>query len=122
MEQFELLVRSYLDRILDREVLHNFALAHIDDEYLPEFQRPLEDLHLLFLPDLRSDSETFPERPHIRYLVDMLEELKKEVEEHGVEAIRLRELTRMAKEPESKVENRARHRDQYRKPPEANEQ
>lgn len=118
MEQFELLVRSYLDRILDREVLHNFALAHIDDEYLPEFQRPLEDLHLMFLPDLRADSETFPERPHIRYLLDLLEEHKKEVEEQGVEAIRLRELTRMAKEPDSKVEGRARHRDQYRRPPE----
>jgi hypothetical protein len=121
MEQFELLVRSYLDRIIDRDVLHNFALAHIDDEYLPEFQRPLEDLHLLFLPDLRSDSETFPERQHIRYLLDLLEELRKEIAEKGLDAIRLRELTRMAKEPESKVENRARHREQYRKPPDVRE-
>ena len=41
VNQFELLVRSYLDGILDWETMHNFALAHIDDEYEPEFQRPV---------------------------------------------------------------------------------
>src|SRR5947209_2019571 len=72
-EQFELLVRSYLDNIVDWEVVHNFAMAHIDDPYLPEFQRPMEDLHMMFLPAVRHDAESVHDKPQIRYLLDLLE-------------------------------------------------
>lgn len=114
--QFELLVRSYLDKLVEREVVHQFAMAHIDDEYLPEFQRPVEDLHLMFLPSVRHDAETFQERPQIKYLLDVLDLLKSDVAHFGADIVRQREIDRMAGEEPSKhafrAEYRARHRRQ----------
>jgi hypothetical protein len=114
-EQFELLVRSYLDNIVEWEVVHNFAVAHIDDVYLPEFQRPMEDLHLMFLPAVRNDSESVHEKPQIRYLLDVLELLKSDVEQYGLETIREREMQVMAGEEPSKYENRREFRNRHRK-------
>lgn len=113
--QFELLVRSYLDKLVDREVVHTFALAHIDDEYLPEFQRPMEDLHLMFLPPLRHDAETFQERPQIKYLLDVLDLLKTDVAQFGADTIRQREIDRMAAEDPNKHAFRAEHRERHRR-------
>jgi hypothetical protein len=114
-EQFELLVRSYLDNIVEWEVVHNFAVAHIDDVYLPEFQRPMEDLHLMFLPAVRNDAESVYEKPQIRYLLDVLELLKSDVEQYGLENIREREMQVMAGEEPSKYENRREFRNRHRK-------
>ncbi|MCU1306777.1 MAG: hypothetical protein JWN45_1472 [Acidobacteriaceae bacterium] len=114
-EQFELLVRSYLDNIVEWEVVHNFAAAHIDDVYLPEFQRPMEDLHLMFLPAVRNDAESVHEKPQIRYLLDVLELLKSDVEQYGLETIREREMQVMAGEEPSKYENRREFRNRHRK-------
>jgi hypothetical protein len=114
-EQFELLVRSYLDNIVEWEVVHNFAVAHIDDVYLPEFQRPMEDLHLMFLPAVRNDAESVHEKPQIRYLLDVLELLKSDVEQYGLETIREREMQVMAGEEPSKYENRREFRNRHRK-------
>ncbi len=115
--QFELLIRSYLDKIVDREVVHQFAMAHIDDEYLPEFQRPVEDLHLMFLPRVRHDAESFQERPQIKYLLDLLDLLKSDVAQFGADQIRQREIYRMAGEDPSKHTFRAEHRDRHRRQP-----
>ena len=82
-DHFELFVRSYMDNIVDWEVVHNFAMAHIDDPYLPEFQRPMEDLHMMFLPEVRFDAESVHEKPQIRYLLDLLDSLKEDVEKLG---------------------------------------
>jgi hypothetical protein len=114
-EQFELLVRSYLDNIVEWEVVHNFAMAHIDDVYLPEFQRPMEDLHLMFLPAVRNDAESVHEKPQIRYLLDVLELLKSDVEQYGLETIREREMQVMAGEEPSKHENRREFRNRHRR-------
>ena len=113
--QFELLVRSYLDKLVDREVVHAFAMAHIDDEYLPEFQRPVEDLHLMFLPQVRNDAESFQERPQINYLLEVLDLLKSEVAQFGADMIRQREIDRMASEDPSKHAFRAEYRGQHRR-------
>jgi hypothetical protein len=113
--RFELLVRSYLDNIVDWEVVHNFAMAHIDDMYEPEFQRPIEDLHLMFLPPFRHDAESAHERPQIRYLLDVLDALKEDVEQLGTEQVRQRELDRMNSEDPSKHFYRAQHRDRHRR-------
>lgn len=114
-EQFELLVRSYLDNIVDWEVVHNFAMAHIDDPYLPEFQRPMEDLHMMFLPKVRHDAESVHEKPQIRYLLDLVEMLKDDVVKMGPDAVRSREMELMAKEPESKLASRKQFRDRHRR-------
>jgi hypothetical protein len=113
-EQFELLVRSYIDNLVDWDVVHNFAMAHIDDVHLPEFQRPMEDLHLMFLPEVRHDAESVHERPQIRFLLDLLDLLKSEVEQYGVETIRDREMQVMAGEDPSKHEHRREFRDRHR--------
>ena len=113
-EQFELLVRSYIDNLIDWDVVHNFAMAHIDDVYLPEFQRPMEDLHLMFLPAVRHDAESVHERPQIRFLLDLLDLLKSEVEQYGVETIRDREMQVMAGEDPSKYEHRREFRERHR--------
>src|SRR5438270_8910438 len=110
--QFELLVRSYLDKLVEWEVVHQFAMAHIDDEYLPEFQRPVEDLHLMFLPQVRTDAESFQERPQINYLLDVLDLLKSDVAQFGAEVVRQREIDRMASEDPSKHSFRAEYREQ----------
>src|SRR5438270_10256610 len=114
-EQFELLVRSYLDNIVDWDVVHNFAMAHIDDPYLPEFQRPMEDLHMMFLPEVRHDAESVHEKPQIRYLLDLLELLKSDVEKLGPDAVRSREMLLMAGEPESKHTSRREFRNRHRR-------
>ena len=114
-DQFVLLVRSYLDNIVDWDVVHNFAMAHIDDPYLPEFQRPMEDLHMMFLPEIRHDAESVTEKPQIRYLLDLLEMLKADVEQLGPEAVRSREMDLMSKEPESKLASRKEFRDRHRR-------
>jgi hypothetical protein len=115
IERFELLVRSYLDKLVDWEVVHNFAMAHIDDEYLPEFQRPVEDLHLMFLPRFRHDAESYMENTQIRYLLGLLELLKADVEELGAEAVRDRELLRIAGEDPTKHSAREEHRRRHRR-------
>ena len=117
--KFELLVRSYLDRIVDWEVLHQFAIAHIDDHYRAEFQRPVEDLHLMFLPEYRHDAESAHERPQIKYLLEVWELLKQDVAKMGAEQVRQRELQRMASEPSSKHFYRNEHRERHRKRPPA---
>ena len=114
-DRFELLVRSYLDNIVDWEVVHNFAMAHIDDPYLPEFQRPMEDLHMMFLPEVRFDAESVHEKPQIRYLLDLLDLLKEDVEKLGPDAVRNREMQLMAGEPESKLASRKEFRDRHRR-------
>jgi hypothetical protein len=116
IDRFELLVRSYLDNLVEWEVVHNFAMAHIDDMYEPEFQRPVEDLHLMFLPRYRHDAESAHERMQIRYLLDVLELLKQDVHELGVESVRQRELERMHSEDPSKHFYRTQHRDRHRRP------
>jgi len=113
--QFELLVRSYLDKLVEWDVVHQFAMAHIDDEYLPEFQRPVEDLHLMFLPPVRHDAETFQERPQIKYLLDVLDLLKSDVAQFGADTVRQREIDRMAGEDPSKHAFRAQYRDRHRR-------
>jgi hypothetical protein len=120
IDRFELLVRSYLDKLVDWEVVHNFAMAHIDDEYQPEFQRPIEDLHLMFLPRFRSDAESYVERTQINYLLALLELLKADVAQLGVDAVRDRELARIASEDPNKHSARAEHRNRHRRGPEAN--
>jgi hypothetical protein len=114
-DRFELLVRSYLDNIVDWEVVHNFAMAHIDDPYLPEFQRPMEDLHMMFLPEVRFDAESVHEKPQIRYLLDLLDSLKEDIEKMGPDAVRNREMQLMAGEPESKLASRKEFRDRHRR-------
>ena len=118
VEKFELLLRSYLDNLVEWEVLHNFAMAHFDDEYLPEWQRPVEDLHLMFFPEVRHDAESYPERGQIKYLLDVWELLKHDAQKLGVEAVRQRELERMASEPASKHVNRFEYRERFRRRPE----
>lgn len=113
--QFELLVRSYLDKLIEREVVHAFAMAHIDDQYLPEFQRPVEDLHLMFLPQVRHDAESFQEHPQIKYLLDVLDLLKTDVAQFGADTVRQRELDRMASEDPGKHAFRAEYRERYRR-------
>ena len=115
--RFELLVRSYLDKLVDWEVVHNFAMAHIDDEYQPEFQRPIEDLHLMFLPRFRADAESYIEAAQIRYLLELLEMLKADVEQFGVETVRERELKKIASEDPTKHSARAEHRNRHRREP-----
>ena len=115
IERFELLVRSYLDKLVDWEVVHNFAMAHIDDEYQPEFQRPIEDLHLMFLPRFRADAESYVERTQIKYLLDLLEMLKADVAQYGVETVRERELKKIASEDPTKHSARAEHRNRHRR-------
>lgn len=115
IDRFELLVRAYLDKLVDWEVVHNFALAHIDDEYQPEFQRPIEDLHLMFLPRFRSDAESYLERTQIKYLLELLEMLKADVEQYGLEAVRERELKKIASEDPTKHSARAEHRNRHRR-------
>ncbi len=115
IERFELLVRSYLDKLVDWEVVHNFAMAHIDDEYQPEFQRPIEDLHLMFLPRFRHDAESYMERNQIRYLLELLEMLKADVEQFGADVVRERELKKMASEDPTKHSARAEHRNRHRR-------
>ncbi|MBI2681865.1 MAG: hypothetical protein HYX26_01355 [Acidobacteriales bacterium] len=115
VEKFELLVRAYLDGIVEWEVLHNFAQAHIDDEYEPEFQRPIEDLHLMCLPEFRHDAESVDDRPRMRYLLGVLELLREDVAELGQSSVRERELTRIASEDPRKHSYRAQYRDQHRR-------
>lgn len=117
IERFELLVRSYLDKLVDWEVVHNFAMAHIDDEYQPEFQRPVEDLHLMFLPRFRYDAESGMEHTQIRYLLGLLEILQADVEQYGVEVVREREVKKMASEDPTKHSARAEHRNRHRRQP-----
>src|SRR3954464_3275793 len=114
-DQFVLLVRSYLDNIVDWDVVHNFAMAHIDAPYLPEFQRPMEARHRMFLPEVRHDAESVTEKPQIRYLLDLLEMLKSDVEQLGPDAVRSREMDLMSKEPESKLASRKEFRDRHRR-------
>jgi hypothetical protein len=114
-DQFVLLVRSYLDNIVDWDVVHNFAMAHIDDPYLPEFQRPMEDLHMMFLPEVRHDAESVTEKPQIHYLLELLEMLKSDVAQLGPDAVRSREMELMSKEPASKLTSRKEFRDRHRR-------
>ena len=114
-ERFELLVRSYLDKLVDWEVVHKFAMAHIDDEYQPEFQRPIEDLHLMFLPRFRQDAESYMERAQIKYLLELLEMLKADVGRFGSETVRERELKKIASEDPTKHSARAEHRNRHRR-------
>jgi hypothetical protein len=114
LEQFELLVRSYLDNLVEWEVVHNFAMAHFDDEYQPEFQRPIEDLHLMFFPDVRHDAESVYDKPQIQYLLALLDNLRQDVKQLGPEAVRQRELQKMANEDPSKHVNRAEYRARFR--------
>lgn len=121
LQPFELLVRSYLDNLVEWDVVHNFAMAHFDDEYLPEYQRPIEDLHMMFFPPVKNDSQTFMERKQMRYLLDVLDLLRGDVEEYGVEAVRRREAERIANEDPSKHIGRAEYRERFRRrrrPPE----
>ncbi|HUQ49778.1 MAG TPA: hypothetical protein VM056_03605 [Terriglobales bacterium] len=115
VERFELLVHSYLDKLVEWDVVHNFAIAHIDDQYLPEFQRPLEDLHLMFLPRFRNDAESYIEQTQMKYLLELLQMLKEDVEQLGAPAIRERELKRMASEDPAKHSARAEHRNRHRR-------
>jgi hypothetical protein len=117
IDRFELLVRSYLDKLVEWEVVHNFAMAHIDDEYQPEFQRPIEDLHLMFLPRFRSDAESYVERTQIKYLLDLLEMLKADVAQYGADIVRGRELKKIASEDPTKHSARAEHRNRHRRDP-----
>jgi hypothetical protein len=114
-DQFVLLVRSYLDNIVDWDVVHNFAMAHIDDPYLPEFQRPMEDLHMMFLPQVRHDAESVTEKPQIRYLLGLLEILKSDIATLGPDVVRNREMQLMAGEPDSKLKQRKAFRDKHRR-------
>ena len=104
---------------MDWEVLHQFAIAHIDDQYRSESQRPVEDLHLMFLPEFRNDADSAHERPQISYLLQVWELLKQDVEKLGVEEVRKREVQRMASEPPSKGFYRNEHRERHRKGPPA---
>ena|SRR6266404_122088 len=115
LDQFELLVRSYLDNIVEWEVVHNFAMAHFDDEYQPEYQRPIEDLHLMFFPDVRHDAESVYDKPQMKYLLALLDTLRQEVKQLGLEAVRARELEKMASEDPSKHVNRAEYRARFRR-------
>lgn len=117
IDRFELLVRLYLDGAVDWDVMHNFAIAHIDDPYEPAFQRPVEDLHLMFLPPVRVDAENPFERPHMKYLLELIESLRYEITKYGADAIRQRELDRMAGEDPSKHFNRAEFRKKHRRKP-----
>ena len=96
-------------------MLYNFAQAHIDDEYEPEFQRPIEDLHLMFLPQFRHDAESVDDRPRMRYLLGVLELLREDVAELGQPGVRERELSRIASEDPRKHSYRAQYRDQHRR-------
>lgn len=116
-DRFELLVKLYLDGAVDWEVMHQFAIAHIDDHYEPEFQRPVEDLHMMFLPEHRVDAENPFERPHMKYLLGMIESLRYEVHRYGAEAVRQREIDRMAGEDPSKHFHRAEYRNRHRHKP-----
>ena len=116
-EKFELLLRSFLDRLVEWEVVHNFAMAHIDDSYQPEFQRPVEDLHMMFLPEYRHDAESVHDRSQIRYLLDVLDLLRADVEQFGADAVRQRELQRIAGEDPSKHQMRAEYRERHRRNP-----
>ncbi len=117
IDRFVLLVRSYLDKLVDWEVVHNFAVAHIDDEYQPEFQRPIEDLHLMFLPRFRADAESYVERTQINYLLALLELLKADIAQLGIDVVRDRELERIASEDPTKHSARAEHRNRHRREP-----
>ena len=108
-------VKLYLDGGVEWDTMHNFAIAHIDDFYEPEFQRPVEDLHLMFLPAVRNDAESMHEKPQIRYLLDVLELLKSDVEQYGLETVREREMQVMAGEEPSKHENRREFRNRHRR-------
>lgn len=114
-DKFELLVRSYLDNLVDWEVMHNFAIAHIDDNYLPEFQRPVEDLHFMFFPEVRNDADSEGDRGRIRFLLDLWELLKADVEQYGVDTVRERELQRMAAEDQKKLDSRSEYRERHRR-------
>jgi hypothetical protein len=116
-DRFELLVKLYLDGGVEWDTMHNFAIAHIDDFYEPEFQRPVEDLHLMFLPAYRIDAENPFERPHMKYLLQLIELLRHEVNKYGADAIRQREIDRMAGEDPSKHFNRAEFRNKHRRKP-----
>src|SRR5208282_3552234 len=109
--KFELLVRSFLDKLIEWEVMHNFAMAHFDDAYPPQFQRPIEDLHLMFFPAVANDHELHQTRPQMKYLLEVWDLLKHEVEQFGIENIRERELQRMASEAEGKWESRKAYRE-----------
>jgi hypothetical protein len=117
LDRFELLVRLYLDGAVDWDVMHNFAMAHIDDFYEPAFQRPVEDLHLMFLPEYRVDAENPFERPHMKYLLALIENLRHEVNKYGADTIRQREIDRMAGEDPSKHYHRAEYRKKHRRKP-----
>jgi hypothetical protein len=117
LDRFELLVRLYLDGAVDWDVMHNFAMAHIDDFYEPEFQRPVEDLHLMFLPEYRMDAENPFERPHMKYLLAMIENLRHEVRKYGADMVRQREIDRMTGEDPSKHFHRAEYRKKHRRKP-----
>lgn len=112
--KFELLVRTFLDNVVDWEVMHNFAMAHFYDTYAPEYQRPIEDLHMMFFPPVAHDHELHSVRPQIRYLLDLLDLLKQDVEQYGEETIRERELARMAEEAPEKRTSRREYREQHR--------
>jgi len=112
--KFELLVRSFLDKLIEWEVMHKFAMAHFDDAYPPEFQRPIEDLHLMFFPKVTHDHELHNTRPQMKYLLDVWDLLKQDVQDLGVENIRERELQRMASEAAGKTESRRAFREQHR--------
>jgi len=116
-DRFELLVKLYLDGAVEWDTMHNFAIAHIDDFYEPEFQRPVEDLHLMFLPPYHIDAENPFERPHMKYLLQLIELLRHEVNKYGADAIRQREIDRMAGEDPSKHFNRAEFRNKHRRKP-----
>jgi hypothetical protein len=113
-EQFELLVRSYLDKILEWEVVHNFAMAHIDDLYLPEYQRPIEDLHFMFFPEIQPDIHYTADRNRMTYLLALLDQLKEDVKSLGAESVRERERARMDAEVASKTESRSEVRNYFR--------
>ena len=112
--KFELLVRSFLDNLIEWEVMHNFAIAHFDDPYAPEFQRPVEDLHMMFLPPVVPDHEMHTTRPQMRYLLEVLEMLRQDIDQLGLPAVRNRELHRMQEEAPDKVNLRREVRERYR--------
>ncbi len=115
LEHFELLVRSYLDNLVEWEVVHNFAMAHFHDEYQPEYQRPVEDLHLMFFPDVRHDAESVYDKPQIQYLLAVLDALREDVKQFGLEVVRSRERQKMENEDPSKHSNRAEYRARFRR-------
>jgi hypothetical protein len=87
---FEDAVREYLQGNRDWDSVHELAVEMEWNDQLdfpPEIRRPMEELHMVFLPDSRDDRQFLADREEIARLLSDVDRLKRDARTLGTNVV-----------------------------------